>query len=49
MLILLVGDSNDNPDFVKLAGKSAEGTVLINFPTPEILPYPEAKKIFISL
>jgi branched-chain amino acid transport system substrate-binding protein len=38
------GDSNDNPDFVKLAGKSAEGTVLINFPTPEILPYPEAKK-----
>ncbi len=38
------GDSNDNPDFYKLAGKSAEGTVLINFPTPEILPYPEAKK-----
>lgn len=38
------GDSNDNPDFVKLAGKSAEGTVLINFPTPEILPYEEAKK-----
>ena len=38
------GDSNDNPDFYKLAGNSAEGTVLINFPTPEILPYPEAKK-----
>ena len=38
------GDSNDNPDFVKLAGKSAEGTVLINFPTPEILPYEEAKR-----
>ena len=38
------GDSNDNPDFYKLAGKSAEGTVLINFPTPEILPYEEAKK-----
>ena len=38
------GDSNDNPDFYKLAGKAAEGTVLINFPTPEILPYPEAKK-----
>ncbi|MFT5835358.1 MAG: branched-chain amino acid transport system substrate-binding protein [Sulfurimonas sp.] len=38
------GDSNDNPDFYKLAGKSAAGTVLINFPTPEILPYPEAKK-----
>lgn len=38
------GDSNDNPDFYKLAGSAAEGTVLINFPTPEILPYKEAKK-----
>lgn len=38
------GDSNDNPDFYKLAGNAAEGTVLINFPTPEILPYKEAKK-----
>jgi branched-chain amino acid transport system substrate-binding protein len=38
------GDSNDNPDFYKLAGKAAEGTVLINFPTPEILPYEAAKK-----
>jgi len=38
------GDSNDNPDFYKLAGKSAAGTVLINFPTPEILPYAVAKK-----
>ncbi|MGA1932118.1 branched-chain amino acid ABC transporter substrate-binding protein [Arcobacter sp. YIC-464] len=38
------GDSNDNPDFLKLAGKAAEGTTLINFPTPDILPYKEAKK-----
>ncbi|AXX87202.1 branched-chain amino acid ABC transporter substrate-binding protein [Malaciobacter marinus] len=38
------GDSNDNPDFLKLAGSAAEGTVLINFPTPDILPYKEAKK-----
>jgi len=38
------GDSNDNPDFYKLAGNAAQGTILINFPTPEILPYPEAKK-----
>ncbi len=38
------GDSNDNPDFFKLAGKASAGTVLINFPTPEILPYKEAKK-----
>ncbi len=38
------GDSNDNPDFYKLAGEASAGTVLINFPTPEILPYKEAKK-----
>lgn len=38
------GDSNDNPDFYKLAGDATEGTILVNFPTPEILPYPEAKK-----
>lgn len=38
------GDSNDNPDFMKLAGKSAEGTLLVNFPTPEFLPYDTAKE-----
>ncbi len=38
------GDSNDNPDFLKLAGKSAQGVYLINVPTPDILPYKEAKK-----
>lgn len=38
------GDSNDNPDFLKLAGNSAEGTILINVPTPSNLPYDEAKK-----
>jgi branched-chain amino acid transport system substrate-binding protein len=37
------GDSNDNPDFMKLAGSSAEGTLLINFPTPDFLPYDLAK------
>jgi len=37
------GDSNDNPDFMKLAGKSAEGTLLVNFPTPDFLPYDTAK------
>lgn len=37
------GDSVDNPDFLKLAGKSAAGTYLINVPTPSILPYPLAK------
>ena len=37
------GDSNDNPDFLKLAGKYATGAYLINVPTPEMLPYPLAK------
>ena len=37
------GDSNDNPDFMKLAGESAKGTLLINVPTPDILPYDIAK------
>ncbi|RXJ78858.1 branched chain amino acid ABC transporter substrate-binding protein [Arcobacter sp. F155] len=38
------GDSNDNPDFLKLAGKAAEGVYLVNVPTPDILPYEAAKK-----
>ena len=38
------GDSNDNPDFIKLAGASAKGAYLINVPTPDILPYDTAKK-----
>ncbi len=37
------GDSIDNPDFLKLAGKSSVGTIMINFPTPEFLPYDIAK------
>ena len=41
------GDSNDNPDFIKLAGKSAAGTFLVNFPTPDFLPY-DAAKVFIK-
>jgi len=38
------GDSNDNPDFMKLAGASAKGTLLVNFPTPDFLPYDTAKQ-----
>ena len=37
------GDANDNPDFVKLAGKAATGAYIINVPTPELLPYDLAK------
>ena len=38
------GDSNDNPDFMKLAGSSAKGAFLVNVPTPDILPYDIAKQ-----
>jgi len=38
------GDSNDNPEFLKLAGKAAVGSYLINVPLPNMLPYPAAKK-----
>ena len=38
------GDSNDNPDYLKLAGSSAAGSYLINVPTPEMLPYDLAIK-----
>lgn len=37
------GDANDNPDFVKLAGKAAEGAFIINVPEPAALPTPIAK------
>lgn len=38
------GDANENSDFVKIAGDAATGTVIINVPSPENLPYPSAKK-----
>ncbi|WP_218915353.1 branched-chain amino acid ABC transporter substrate-binding protein [Hippea maritima] len=38
------GDSNDNPEFIKLAGKAAVGAYLVNVPLPEMLPYDAAKK-----
>ncbi len=38
------GDSNDNPEFIKLAGKAAVGSYLINVPLPNMLPYDAAKK-----
>lgn len=41
------GDANDNPDFVKLAGKAAEGAYIINVPSPDVLPY-EVAKSFIA-
>jgi branched-chain amino acid transport system substrate-binding protein len=38
------GDANQNVDFAKLAGSAAAGTVIINVPPPEELPYPQAKQ-----
>ena len=38
------GDSNDNPEFIKLAGKAAVGAYLVNVPLPQMLPYDTAKK-----
>lgn len=38
------GDANQNVDFSKLAGNAAAGSVIINVPAPENLPYPTAKE-----
>ncbi|KAA0259255.1 branched-chain amino acid ABC transporter substrate-binding protein [Deferribacter autotrophicus] len=38
------GDSNDNKEFIKLAGSAATGAYIINVPLPEYLPYDIAKK-----
>jgi branched-chain amino acid transport system substrate-binding protein len=42
------GDSNENVAFPKIAGKSAEGAVIINTPSPENLTYPEARDFLAS-
>ncbi len=41
------GDANQNVAFAKIAGKAAKGTIIINVPAPENLPYKAAKQ-FIS-
>jgi len=38
------GDAVDNVEFVKLAGSAAEGSKIINVPTPDMLAYDSAKK-----
>jgi len=37
------GDANDNVDFRKLAGAAAKDAMIINVPTPDMLPYDLAK------
>ncbi len=41
--VFVGGDSNDNPNFAKLAGDAAKGSLIINFPSPKTLPYKIAK------
>lgn len=38
------GDANQNEAFAKIAGPAAKGTIIINIPSPDNLPYPEAKQ-----
>ncbi len=42
--VFVGGDANQNEAFAKIAGNAAAGAVIINVPSPENLPYPEAKK-----
>ncbi len=42
--VFIGGDANQNADFAKIAGNAAAGTIIVNIPAPENLPYPEAKK-----
>nr|WP_244869990.1 branched-chain amino acid ABC transporter substrate-binding protein [Paraburkholderia aspalathi] len=42
------GDANQNVAFAKIAGKAAEGAVMVNTPAPESLPYPEAREFLAS-
>lgn len=38
------GDANQNVQFAKIAGNAAQGSIIINVPAPQYLPYPAAKQ-----
>jgi len=38
------GDANQNVAFAKIAGSAAAGSIIINVPAPQNLPYPAAKE-----
>ena len=38
------GDANQNVAFAKIAGSAAAGSIIINVPAPQDLPYPAAKE-----
>ena len=42
------GDANQNVAFAKIAGTAAAGSVIINVPAPQDLPYPVAKEFVAS-
>lgn len=42
--VFVGGDANQNENFAKIAGNAAAGSVIVNVPAPENLPYPEAKQ-----
>ncbi|MGC8476898.1 MAG: branched-chain amino acid ABC transporter substrate-binding protein [Acetobacteraceae bacterium] len=42
--VFVGGDANQNTAFAKIAGPAAAGSVIINVPAPQDLPYPAAKQ-----
>ena len=42
------GDANQNVAFAKIAGSAAEGSIIVNVPPPQQLPYPAAKQFVAS-
>ena len=42
------GDANQNVAFAKIAGNAAQGAIIINVPSPDNLPYPEAKQFLVD-
>jgi len=46
--VFVGGDANQNVAFAKIAGGAAAGTVIINVPAPQDLPYPAAKQFVVA-
>ncbi len=42
--VFVGGDANQNVQFAKIAGPAAAGSIIINVPAPQYLPYPAAKQ-----
>ena len=46
--VFVGGDANQNVAFAKIAGPAAAGSIIINVPAPQDLPYPVAKEFVAS-